>query len=600
MANTNPTAPHAADDPRTVRWARAARAADVEGEGPHALSAGGVDLVAVRAPSGLKVFEGRCPHQGALLGEGELEGRTLVCRNHRWRFDAETGRRDGGSQCLRACPSELREGELWVDLAPVAVGAAAARPRRRIADLPGPRGLPLVGNGLDLEVPRLHLVLEEWARTYGPVYAMRAGPRTFVAVSDPELIESALRARPEVYRRDERVEPVFAELGVSGVFSAEGAAWRPQRRLAMAALAQKNLRAFFPTIAAVAERLRRRWADAADKGAEIDIQDDLMRFTVDVTTGCVFGTDLNTLQGGEDVIQRRLGLLFPTFARRLNSLLPYWRFVRLPADRRVDEAVAALRVWLSELIAATRARLAADPARAAEPQNFLEAMLAARDDEGRPFSDEVLFGNAMTMLLAGEDTTANSLAFAVHLLCERSDEVASLRRELDAVLGEAPIPVDLEQAGRLDYATAVANESMRLMPVAPLNFLQANRDTVLGDVEIPEGTGVIALLRLATTDARYFAAPYEMRPRRWLDGGVEGGAHDPSALMPFGSGPRICPGRALAMLEMRIVLATLYKSFDVERIGDPRAVEERYSFTVMPENLRVRLRPRRRAPSARA
>jgi cytochrome P450/nitrite reductase/ring-hydroxylating ferredoxin subunit len=576
----------------TAAWTRVARADEIAGDGPHALSADGVDLVAVRAKGGLKVFEGRCPHQGALLGEGELEGGTLVCRNHRWRFDAATGKRDGGPQCLRACPSELRGAELWVDVAPLRDGAAAAKPLRTIADLPGPKARPLVGNALQVDINRLHLDLEAWARTYGPMFRLRFGPREQIGVSDPELIEQVLRARPETYRRDARVEPVFAELGVAGVFSAEGAAWRPQRRLAMEALSQRNLRGFYPTLARVAERLRTRWANTPP-GAEIDIQDDLMRFTVDVTTTLVFGRDLNTLEGGEDVIQRDLAQVFPTFARRLNALIPYWRVIRLPRDRKVDRAIAALRAWLSELITETRARLAAEPERAARPGNFLEAMLTAKDDAGEPFSDEVLFGNAMTMLLAGEDTTANSVAWAVHLLCDHPAEVAALRAELDRELGDATVPRDLEQANRLDYATAISNEAMRLLPVAPLNFVQANHDTVLGDVEIPTGTGVVTISRPAATDARWFGSPAEFRPRRFLDDGVDGGAHDPGALTPFGSGPRICPGRTLALVEMRVMLATIYRNFDVERVGESAAVKEHYSFTVMPSDLKVRISRRK-------
>src|SRR5439155_22153056 len=74
------------------------------GAGPHAVSAGGHDLILLRSGGGPRVYQGRCPHQGALLGEGELDGNTLVCRNHRWRFDATTGKRQGGPQCLTACP----------------------------------------------------------------------------------------------------------------------------------------------------------------------------------------------------------------------------------------------------------------------------------------------------------------------------------------------------------------------------------------------------------------------------------------------------------------------------------------------------------------
>jgi cytochrome P450/nitrite reductase/ring-hydroxylating ferredoxin subunit len=573
------------------RWTRAARTEELVGDGPFALAADGVDLVAVRTGVSLKVFEGRCPHQGALLGEGEMEGGALVCRNHRWRFDTTTGKRDRGTECLRSCKSELRADGLWVDARTLPREKASTPARRKLADLPHPpRGLPFVGHALHLDVKRLHLVLEKWARDLGDVYAFDVPHKSFLALGDPALIDAALRARPETFRRDERVEPVFEELSVGGVFSAEGVAWRPQRRLAMEALSQKNLRTFYPTLGAVAERLRRRWERAAESGAVVDIQDDLMRFTVDVTTSLVFGRDLNTLDGGEDVIQRHLELVFPTFAKRLNALIPLWRFVRLPADRRVDEAIAAIRAWLAELLTEARARRAAEPD--SPPANFLESMLAARDDEGKPFSDEVLFGNAMTMLLAGEDTTANSVAWAVHLLCDAPSEVAELQDELDAALGEAPVPPDLERANRLDRASAVAQEAMRLLPVAPLNFLNANHDTMLGDIEIPKGTGVITLMRVPATNATYFERPLSFQPGRWVDATRGAGAHDPTVLQPFGSGPRICPGRTLALVEMRVMLATLYKNFDVERVGARQAVKELYSFTVGPQDLRVRLKRR--------
>ncbi|MBX7083579.1 MAG: cytochrome P450 [Nannocystaceae bacterium] len=582
-----------ADDGRDVQWTRAQYGGTLAGQGPFALSADGVDLVAVRTSTGLRVFEGRCPHQGALLGEGELDGGTLVCRNHRWRFDASSGRRDVGPQCLRACPSQQRADGLFVDTCALQADPQT-KAKRQISALPGPKGWPILGMALDLPVDALHLTLERWAREYGPLFRFRAGLRTFVVASDPEIAHQALRARPEVFRRDKRVEPVFAELGVAGVFSVEGAAWRPQRRLAMDALSQRHLRDFYATLAKVAARLHARWRAAAASGEIVDLPDDLMRFTVDVTTSLAFGCDLNTLEGGEDVIQRELSLVFPTFARRLNAMLPYWRLFRLAPDRRVDKAIATLRVWIAELVAQARAKHEAEPTR--QPENFLEAMVAGRDEDGKPFTDEVLFGNAMTMLLAGEDTTANSVAWAVHLLCDHPDEVAALRAQLDDRMGDTSVPADLEVANHIDRGTAIANEAMRLRPVAPLNFVQANCDTVLGDLHIPAGTPVVILARIAATDAAHFGEPERFLPARWLEKSER--AHDPGASMPFGSGPRICPGRSLALLEMRVLLATLYKSFDVERVTPADQVREVYSFTVMPSALEVRLRARSVAPDA--
>src|SRR6185503_11128985 len=180
---------------------RVGRSEELAGDGPYALSADGADLVFLRTRAGPRVFQGRCPHQGALLGEGELDGATLVCRNHRWRFDAQTGRRDGGPECLVSCPVVETGGEVLVDASPLAdadarttAAARAARPAlRRPRDLPGPRGWPLVGNLLDLDLPRLHQVLEGWAARYGPLYLFRMGRKPVVVTSDATLAQQVLR-----------------------------------------------------------------------------------------------------------------------------------------------------------------------------------------------------------------------------------------------------------------------------------------------------------------------------------------------------------------------------------------------------------------------
>jgi cytochrome P450 len=467
---------------------------------------------------------------------------------------------------------------------------------RNIADLPHPARLPVIGNLHQVDLSRFHLVLEQWAREHGPVFSYRMGNQTVVVFSDPAISEQILRARPEDFRRASNLEPIFQEMGVAGVFSAEGAAWRPQRRLAMEALSHRNLKGFYPTLELVTRRLHTRWQRKAAAGATLDLAEELKRFTVDVTTTLAFGVDTNTIEqdDGEDVIQRRLGLVFPAFNRRLFAMLPTWRWFRLPRDRRLDRALAELRVWLSELIAEARARLDADPERAARPRNFLESMIASRDAEGRPYTDDVIFGNAMTMLLAGEDTTAYTLVWAVHHLCDAPRAVERLREEAVALGGGEVVAGDIGTADRLAYAAAVANEAMRLRPVAPLLFVEPTRDVVIGDLALPRRTWICLLTRPPAVDGNHFADPHAFRPERWLGEGTVG-AHEPSAHIPFGTGPRICPGRTLAMLEMKVVLAMLFSSFDVERVGVGESVDEVFAFTMSPRGVRVRLRARPRS-----
>ena len=277
----------------------------------------------------------------------------------------------------------------------------------------------------------------------------------------------------------------------------------------MLALAQRHLRGLYPKLRTVTTRLKKRWERLADAGAPLDVVDELKRFTVDVTTLITFGHDLNTVEQGGDVIQRKLELVLPEFNRRLFALFPTWRLVRLPRDRRLDRALVELRAWLGELVVAARTRLAAEPGRAEQPSNFLEAMLSARDDEGRPFSDDVIFGNLM--LLAGEDTTADTLGWAVHQLCDSPESVMELRREADELLGTSDVAGDIETANKLAWAGAVANETMRLRPPAPILMLDAKVETVVGDLLVPEGTRLAVLTRPAACDPDHFVEPQAER-----------------------------------------------------------------------------------------
>lgn len=216
-----------------------------------------------------------------------------------------------------------------------------ARPDRQrgLKDLPGPRGLPLLGNLLQIDVQRAHSILEAWADEYGDFYRLRLGPSDAVAISAPSLIDRILKDRPGRFTRIRILRDAMLDLGVNGVFGAEGSDWRRQRKLVMQALNTDHLRRYFDRLDQVAGRLLRRWQKAADAGTPIDVAGDLKRFTVDVTSGLAFGTDLNTLEDEGDIIQHYLDKIFPVLARRIFAPFRYWRWLRWGADRKVDAAM---------------------------------------------------------------------------------------------------------------------------------------------------------------------------------------------------------------------------------------------------------------------
>lgn len=477
-----------------------------------------------------------------------------------------------------------------------------------LRDLPGPSALPLLGNALQIKIDTIHRTLEQWAAKYGPIYKFHLGPKPVVVISDVMLNDQILRARPNRFRRIGAIESIFKEMGMHGVFSAEGEEWKHQRKLAMQALSTKYLRNFYPTLAKVIERLQNRWSKAAQMDTTFDVQKDFMRMTVDVTTNLAFGYDMNTLENDGDVIQGHLERIFPALAQRVNAPVPYWRYLKLPADHKLDHSLAAIHKAVQSFINEARQRMAREPQRLAEPQNFLEAMLALAAEDDQHFTDEEIAGNVFTMLVAGEDTTANTLTWMLYYMCRHPEIQSRMQREIDAVLGDEERLPTLQDAEKLHFIEAVAEETMRLRPVAPLIFLEANEEVLIGNLQLPAGTTLFLATLPGAVDEQNFSDANTFRPERWLqpktatsgcpfhqtadESTTKLSNHNRNAHIPFGHGPRLCPGRTLAFVEIKLAMAMLCRHFTVSADSDLDAVEEIWAFAMMPNGLHVRLTPR--------
>jgi cytochrome P450 len=464
---------------------------------------------------------------------------------------------------------------------------------RKFDDLPGPRGVPVFGNLLQIDSTRVHQQVEAWCEAYGAIFKLRLGKRRLVVVGDHELISTMLRDRPDGFRRTARLEQVGAEMGLSaGLFASNGEVWKRQRRMVMAGFDPVHVKRYYPSLLRVAERLVKRWQTAARGNSRIDLQADLMRYTVDAVAGLAFGEDVNTLQSDEDVIQQHLNRIFPMLFKRIFAPFPVWRWWPSAADRALAHSVAEIDIAVQGFIAKARGRFAVDPGLRDEPGNLLEAMLVAADAPDSGIDDAQVAGNVLTLLLAGEDTTANTLAWMVWLLWQHPDALARAREEVDQVLGDAALP-DLAQLAALDFVEACAHETMRLRPVAPINTVQALHDTRVGDVEILEGMIVMAVMRRDATSERQLPNATAFDPARWLgDARLAGAAKRLS--MPFGAGPRICPGRYLALMEIKLACALLLRHFDITAVDTPdgQAPRELLQLAMGPVGLSMRLRAR--------
>ena len=195
-----------------------------------------------------------------------------------------------------------------------------------------------------------------------------------------------------------------------------------------------------------------------------------MSYSVDVTSALAFGHDLNTLEHGDGELQRHITQVFEMLARRTLAPFPYWHVVKPPADRAAERSVAVIHEEITGFIAAARKRMQERPELEEAPENFLESMLTMPG-----YDDQDVFGNVFTMLLAGEDTTANTLSWAMYLLARDPAAQGRLAAEADAVLGDERIPQQAEDVDRMRFARGGVPRGGAVEVDRPVALLRAQR-----------------------------------------------------------------------------------------------------------------------------
>jgi cytochrome P450 len=450
----------------------------------------------------------------------------------------------------------------------------------KIKDLPGPKGIPVLGNALKIDVDNLHNQIEDWATEFGSVYQLKLIASNMIVITEPDIIQHILRDRPDGFVRMTKVDKILREGNVHGVFNAEGEEWKIHRSIVTKGLDVKHQKAFFDQMLISVERLNAKWKKDADAGNETDIQQDFLRFTVDITTTLAFGYDLNSLEEKGGVVQDHMEKIFPMIFKRINDPIPWYKLLKSKKDRAYENAI-------DEFIENGRKRIAENPELRENPSTFLEAILvAAENEEG--FGDKEVKGNLLTVLLAGEDTTAHTLAWTIFLLTKHPEKQEALIKEADDLLAESLWMKDYSGNHEYKQIEAVANETMRMRPVAPLLLFEPLSDFEANGYEFPKGSLLLVQSRHAAMLDENFTEAGEFNPSRWLKES-KCPMHNLSAYIPFGGGPRFCPGKNLAMLEMKLVLSMLFKNFNIEMITSHENVKEIMAFTMLASDYKVKL-----------
>jgi cytochrome P450 len=321
----------------------------------------------------------------------------------------------------------------------------------------------------------------------------------------------------------------------------------------------------------------------------IKIQDDLVRFTVDITSSLAFGFEMNTLEQKGGVIQDYMAKIFPMLFRRLNAPIPFYKVYKNKKDREYDIAMREIDKQVDLFIENGKERLKKHPELKENPSNFLEAILVAAEEE-KVFSNQEIKGNLLTLLLAGEDTTAHSLAWAISFICKHPEIQKKLQEEADAVLGEENYLKEYTKSNDFPYTEAVINETLRLKSVAPLLIMEPLEDIVIENYLFKKGVATTLITRFGALNDTYFSDSKQFKPERWLEKAESKcPVHNTDAFMPFGFGPRFCPGKNLAFLEMKLVLSMIAKNFTIEMVSPVDNIKEIMAFAMMPSKYEVRL-----------
>lgn len=411
---------------------------------------------------------------------------------------------------------------------------------------------------------------------YGKVVTIRVtGLPPIVQFSDPDAVREVFATGDDVMHAGEANAVLEPFLGAYSVLVLDGARHRSQRRLLLPPFRGERMRAYGEAMRDITAIAIAKWPRAPGGGARFVLQRETQAITLDVILRTVFG-----MEDGADqdrmraLLARALRILdnplyiVRTFQKDYGPLSPWGRFLRLRREifREMDALVARRR---SEGLG----------------DDILSMLLEATHEDGTPMSSEEIHDELLTLLVAGHETTATGITWALHRLSIHPDVLARVQAELDERLGAAPI--DPDRVRELPYLDAVCRETLRIHPVIPGIGRVLQKPAVVGGHALPAGVAVGCSIYLVHSDPDTWPDPERFDPTRFLDK-----KPTPYTYFPFGGGLRRCIGEAFALYEMRIVLATILRELEpVATVTHVR--EQRRNITITPAGgLPIRMQPR--------
>lgn len=428
---------------------------------------------------------------------------------------------------------------------------------------PGPKGLPILGvyPAFRRNPPEF---LARMARQYGDVVYMPIGRQQIYFVNHPDCIREILVTQQHKFKKSRILERARVLLG-DGLLTSEGELHKRQRRLVQPAFHRERLSGYGETMVDSACAARERLKN----GQLVDIAQQMTRLTLDIVARTLFSARVDD---EADEIGRAMTDVLELFEIILLPFSEILEKLPLPAVRRFHRARQTLDGIIFGLIAERRASKK-------DKGDLLSMLLLAQDEEDEGgMTDTQVRDEALTLFLAGHETTANALTWAWYLLSQDHGAEARFHAEIDSVLsGRLPSAEDL---ANLPYTTAVLSETLRLYPPAWGIGRRTLEDVRIGGYSIKKGKVVLMSPYVTHRDPRWFPEPVAFRPERWLQ---EDDTRPKFAYFPFGGGARVCVGERFAWMEGVLLLATIAQKWRFS-LAPGHPVATRASITLRPQN----------------
>jgi cytochrome P450 len=442
-------------------------------------------------------------------------------------------------------------------------------------------GLPLVGNTWQFVRDPLGFLLRMQAQ-YGRLVKVNLLGRDITLALTAEDARHVLQENNRNYHKSEAYKVLAIFLG-NGLLNSEGDFWRRQRKLAQPAFYKQRLALMTHMMVHETQVLAAAW-EQHDPAQPRDITTDLLGLTLNIVNKALFSTDVGDRVAG---ISGALNDIMHYADHALKSFIHIPLKYPTPGNVRFLRAVEKVEAVIYDIINSRRSQSTLQPQ--LRHDDLLDMLLHARDEEtDEGMSDQQLRDEVTTIFMAGHETTANALSWALYVLAQHPEVVQRLRHEVLEVLGPEGVP-DFESARQLTYTLQVVQEVMRLYPPAWLMGRRALAPDQLGEYPQPANSYVLISPYVLHRHPVYWPDPERFDPDRFTPEAVK--ERPTYAYIPFGGGPRLCIGNNFALLEMQVVLALLLRDFDLELLHPGQQVVPEPMVTLRPRGgLKLRIR----------